>query len=46
MPGLQPLGQTEVMEDIHAIYSQRARHHPLVQAVLSAAPRHQTNPPH
>lgn len=35
MPGLSLLGQTQVKEDIHAIYSHRSRHHPLVQAVLA-----------
>lgn len=34
MPGLSLLGETQVKEDIHAIYSHRSRHHPLVQAVL------------
>ena len=34
MPGLSLLGQTDVKEDIHAIYSHRTRHHPLVQQVL------------
>lgn len=34
MPGLRLLGQTDVKEDIHAIYSHRSRHHPLVQQVL------------
>lgn len=45
MPGLLPLGRTEVMEDIHAIYSHRTRHHPLVQAIVSAAPRVFPTPP-
>ena len=36
MPGLLPLGQTDVSEEIHAIYSQRARHHPLVRTILRA----------
>ncbi len=40
MPGLACLGQTPVKEDIHALYSQRSRHHPLVQQVL--AHRHAT----
>lgn len=35
MPGLALLGQTQVKEDIHAIYSHRARHHPLVLRVLA-----------
>jgi LysR family transcriptional activator of nhaA len=35
MPGLLLLGQTPVKEDIHAIYSQRSEHHPLVRAVLA-----------
>ena len=34
MPGLTLLGKTDVKEDIHAIYSHRTRHHPLVQQVL------------
>ena len=34
MPGLALLGRTDVKEDIHAIYSHRTRHHPLVQKVL------------
>lgn len=37
MPGLVELGRTEVVEEIYAIYSQRARHHPLVQKILAAA---------
>ncbi len=34
MPGLTLLGQSHVKEDIHAIYSHRSRHHPLVQKIL------------
>lgn len=34
MPGLSALGQTEVMEDIYAIYTHRSRHHPLVKMLL------------
>ncbi len=34
MPGLSLLGKTDVKEDIHAIYSHRTRHHPLVQQLL------------
>lgn len=34
MPGLALLGKTDVKEDIHAIYSHRTRHHPLVQKML------------
>ncbi len=34
MPGLALLGQTHVKEDIHAIYSHRSRHHPLVLKIL------------
>jgi len=34
MPGLSLLGRTDVQEEIHAIYSHRTRHHPLVQKVL------------
>ncbi len=37
MPGLALLGQTQVKEEIHAIYSHRARHHPLVLKVLEQA---------
>lgn len=37
MPGLALLGQTQVKEEIHAIYSHRSRHHPLVQQVLAQA---------
>lgn len=37
MPGLHLLGQTEVKEDIHLIYSHRTRHHPLVQQMLESA---------
>jgi len=35
MPGLHALGQTDVMEDIHAIYSNRSRHHPLLQKIVA-----------
>jgi LysR family transcriptional activator of nhaA len=34
MPGLTALGETEVMEDIYAIYTHRSRHHPLVKMLL------------
>ena len=34
MPGFRLLGQTDVKEDIHVIYSHRTRHHPLVQHLL------------
>lgn len=37
MPDLRLLGQTEVKEDIHLIYSHRTRHHPLVQKMLEGA---------
>lgn len=37
MKGLRLLGHTEVKEDIHAIFTRRGRHHPLVQKVLDAA---------
>lgn len=37
MPGLSFLGQSDVKEDIHAIYSHRTRHHPLVQKILERA---------
>ena len=36
MPGLSPLGETDVMEDIYAIYTHRSRHHPLVRMMLQA----------
>lgn len=36
MPALRLLGNTDVMEDIHAIYSHRTHHHPLVQAIVAA----------
>ncbi len=34
MRGLKRLGETDVQEDIHAIYTRRGLHHPLVQALL------------
>lgn len=34
MAGLHMLGQTEVMEDVHAIYSRRGQNHPLVAKLL------------
>ncbi len=37
MPGLSLLGQTDVQEDIHASYSHRTQHHPLVRQVLERA---------
>ncbi len=37
MPGLALLGETDVKEDIHAIFSHRTRHHPLVKKVLDRA---------
>lgn len=37
MPGMQALGQTDVMEDIHLIFNHRGRNHPLVQAILQGA---------
>lgn len=37
MPGLALLGQIQVEEEIHAIYSHRARHHPLLLKVLAQA---------
>ncbi len=37
MKGLKLLGQTEVKEDIHALYTRRSRHHPLVEKVMQAA---------
>lgn len=38
LKGLKLLGQTEVKEDIHAIFTRRSRHHPLVQQVLQHSP--------
>jgi LysR family transcriptional activator of nhaA len=37
MKGLKLLGKTEVKEDIHAIFTRRSRHHPLVARVVDAA---------
>jgi LysR family transcriptional activator of nhaA len=37
MPGMQALGQTDVMEDIYVIHTHRGRHHPLVQKILQGA---------
>lgn len=37
MKGLKRLGQSEVKEDIHAIFTRRSRHHPLVAQVVAAA---------
>ena len=37
LKGLKLLGQTEVKEDIHAIFTRRSRHHPLVAQVVDAA---------
>lgn len=34
IPGLSALGETEVMEDIYAIYTHRSRNHPLVRTIL------------
>ena len=34
MAGLHLLGQTEVVEDVHAIYSRRGQNHPLVAKLL------------
>lgn len=34
MRGLRVLGQTDVMEDVHAIVTRRSQHHPLVKAIL------------
>ena len=34
MAGLHLLGQSEVMEDVHAIYSRRGQNHPLVAKLL------------
>jgi len=36
MGGLHLLGQTEVMEDVHGIYSRRGQNHPLVAKLLAA----------
>ena len=37
MPGLQLLGQTDVTEDVHAVFSHRACEHPLVQKILATS---------
>ena len=37
MKGLKLLGQSEVKEEIYALYTRRSSHHPLVQSVLQAA---------
>lgn len=37
MPGLLPLGKTDVMEEIYSVYTHRARHHPLVLSILQAS---------
>jgi LysR family transcriptional activator of nhaA len=37
MKGLKLLGKTEVKEDIHAIFTRRSRHHPLVAKVVGVA---------
>ena len=37
MKGLKLLGQTEVKEEIYALYTRRSRHHPLVEKVMQAA---------
>ena len=37
MKGLKLLGKTEVKEDIHAIFTRRSRHHPLVAMLVGAA---------
>jgi LysR family transcriptional activator of nhaA len=37
MKGLKLLGKTEVKEDIHAIFTRRSRHHPLVAMVVVGA---------
>jgi LysR family transcriptional activator of nhaA len=37
MKGLKLLGQTEVKEEIYALYTRRSRHHPLVMQVMQAA---------
>ena len=37
MKGLKLLGQSEVKEEIHALYTRRSSHHPLVQKLLQSA---------
>jgi LysR family transcriptional activator of nhaA len=37
MKGVKFLGQSEVKEDIHAIFTRRSRHHPLVTKVIDTA---------
>jgi LysR family transcriptional activator of nhaA len=38
MPGLRLLGQTNLTEDVHAIFSRRGQGHPLVAKLLKQAP--------
>lgn len=35
--GLRLLGQTDLMEDVHAIVTRRSQHHPLVQSILNGS---------
>jgi LysR family transcriptional activator of nhaA len=35
--GLRLLGQTDLMEDVHAIVTRRSQHHPLVQQILNSS---------
>ncbi len=37
MKGLKLLGQSEVKEEIYALYTRRSSHHPLVQSILQIA---------
>ena len=37
MKGLKLLGQSEVKEEIYALYTRRSHHHPLVQSILQTA---------
>jgi LysR family transcriptional activator of nhaA len=37
MKGLKLLGQSTVKEEIHALYTRRSSHHPLVQKLLQSA---------
>ena len=37
MRGLRPLGDCPVREEVHAIWSRRGQHHPLVRKLVAAA---------
>ncbi len=42
--GLKVLGQSDLMEDVHAIVTRRSQHHPLVKVILTTSkkPEHQS----